>query len=238
MSSLFLMVTITDRRSTDAFLQLYEQRGVDVNLRTVGSGTAVRETLATLGLEKTEKAVLLAVVTEDTWKAVRIDLRRKMRIDVPGTGIAFTVPLSSIGGRRALMFLTQHQPLTLKEESTLKDTHYELLLVIANQGHTGTIMDAARAAGAGGGTVIHAKGTGMEGAAQFLGRGAGERKRAGAHRGPHAGKEPHHESHHGRCRAKGGRDRVLAAGDGYRRSASAGGRGTGAGDLCTVNNKM
>ena len=155
MSSLFLMVTITDRRSTDAFLQLYQQRGVDVNLRTVGSGTAVRETLATLGLEKTEKAVLLAVVTEDTWKAVRTDLRRKMRIDVPGTGIAFTVPLSSIGGRRALMFLTQHQPLTLKEESTLKDTHYELLLVIANQGHTGTIMDAARAAGAG--------------AAQFLG---------------------------------------------------------------------
>ena len=158
MSSLFLMVTITDRRSTDAFLQLYQQRGVDVNLRTVGSGTAVRETLATLGLEKTEKAVLLAVVTEDTWKAVRTDLRRKMRIDVPGTGIAFTVPLSSIGGRRALMFLTQHQPLTLKEESTLKDTRYELLLVIANQGHTGTIMDAARAAG-----------TGMEGAAQFLG---------------------------------------------------------------------
>ena len=137
MSSLFLMVTITDRRSTDAFLQLYEQRGVDVNLRTVGSGTAVRETLATLGLEKTEKAVLLAVVTEDTWKAVRTDLRRKMRIDVPGTGIAFT--------------------------------RYELLLVIANQGHTGAIMDAARAAGAGGGTVIHAKGTGMEGAAQFLG---------------------------------------------------------------------
>ena len=37
MSSLFLMVTITDRRSTDAFLQLYQQRGVDVNLRTVGS---------------------------------------------------------------------------------------------------------------------------------------------------------------------------------------------------------
>ena len=231
MSSLFLMVTITDRRSTDAFLQLYQQRGVDVNLRTVGSGTAVRETLATLGLEKTEKAVLLAVVTEDTWKAVRTDLRRKMRIDVPGTGIAFTVPLSSIGGRRALMFLTQHQPLTLKEESTLKDTRYELLLVIANQGHTGTIMDAARA-----GDPRQGYRHGRRSPVPW--RGAGERKGAGAHRGPHAGKEPHHESHHGRCRAKGGCDRVLAAGDGYRRSASAGGRGTGAGDLCAVNNKM
>ena len=30
-------------------------------------------------------------------------------------------------------------------------------------------MDAARSQGAGGGTVIHAKGTGMEHAAQFLG---------------------------------------------------------------------
>ena len=169
MSSLFLMVTITDRRSTDAFLQLYQQRGVDVNLRTVGSGTAVRETLATLGLEKTEKAVLLAVVTEDTWKAVRTDLRRKMRIDVPGTGIAFIIPVSSIGGKRALQFLTEHQTFALKEESTLKDTRYDLLLVIANQGYTGSIMDAARAAGAGGGTVIHAKGTGMEGAARFMG---------------------------------------------------------------------
>ena len=67
------------------------------------------------------------------------------------------------------MFLTEHQPLTWKEESTLKDTRYELLLVVANQGYTGSIMDAARTAGAGGGTVIHAKGTGMEGAAAFLG---------------------------------------------------------------------
>ena len=169
MNTLYWLITITDRHSTDAFLALYEEHGITVSLRTVGAGTAVRETLSTLGLEKTEKAVLLAVVTAQTWQEVQRDLRRKMRIDVPGTGIAFTVPLSSIGGRRALMFLTQHQPLTLKEESTLKDTRYELLLVIANQGHTGTIMDAARAAGAGGGTVIHAKGTGMEGAAQFLG---------------------------------------------------------------------
>ena len=166
MSSLFLMITITDRRSTDGFLQLYKSHGVTVSMRTVGSGTAVQETLSTLGLEKTEKAVLLAVVTAESWQKIQKDLRRKMQIDVPGTGIAFIVPLSSIGGKRALMFLTEHQPLTWKEESTLKDTRYELLLVVANQGYTGSIMDAA---GAGGGTVIHAKGTGMEGAAAFLG---------------------------------------------------------------------
>ena len=159
----------TDRRTADAFLQLYEAHGVNVTLRTVGTGTAVQETLSTLGLEQTEKAVLFAMITAETWPGLQKDLRRKMRIDVPGTGIAFIIPVSSIGGKRALQFLTEHQTLALKEESTLKDTRYELLLVIANQGHTGSIMDAARAAGAGGGTVIHAKGTGMEGAAHFMG---------------------------------------------------------------------
>ena len=166
---LYWLVTITDRRSTDAFLALYESYGVRVSLRTVGAGTAVQEMLATLGLEKSEKAVLFAIITADTWPKIQKALRRQMRIDVPGTGIAFIIPVSSIGGKRALQFLTEHQTFALKEESTLKDTRYELLLVIANQGHTGSIMDAARAEGAGGGTVVHAKGTGMEGAEKFLG---------------------------------------------------------------------
>ena len=51
----------------------------------------------------------------------------------------------------------------------MKDTKYELLVVIANHGYSDLIMDAARGAGAAGGTVIHAKGTGMEGAEKFLG---------------------------------------------------------------------
>ena len=108
MSSLFLMITITDRRSTDGFLQLYKSHGVTVSMRTVGSGTAVQETLSTLGLEKTEKAVLLAVVTAESWQKIQKDLRRKMQIDVPGTGIAFIVPLSitNFGGGQVCVSCT------------------------------------------------------------------------------------------------------------------------------------
>ena len=92
-----------------------------------------------------------------------------MQIDVPGTGIVFIIPLSSIGGKRELMFLTENQRYEKGEESNLKDTTHELLLVIANQGYSDLIMEAAREAGAGGGTVVHAKGSGMEGAEKFLG---------------------------------------------------------------------
>lgn len=58
----------------------------------------------------------------------------------------------------------------------MKDTKYELLIAISNQGYTELVMDAARGAGAGGGTVVHAKGTGMEGAKKFLGVSLAEEK--------------------------------------------------------------
>ena len=75
MDSLYWLVTITDRPAADAFLTLYESLGVTVSLRTVGAGTAVRETLSTLGLEKTEKVVLFAMITADTWPRLQKALR-------------------------------------------------------------------------------------------------------------------------------------------------------------------
>ncbi|MBQ5754838.1 MAG: P-II family nitrogen regulator [Oscillospiraceae bacterium] len=169
MSDLHLMVTIIDRHNAAKFTEFYQKHGVEINLLTVGRGTAISEMLDYFGLEASEKAVLFSTVTLKTWKAVRYGLQNRMRIDVPGTGIAFIIPLSSVGGKRALGVLTLGQNYQKGEESTLKDTQYELLVVIANQGYNDLIMDAARKEGAGGGTIIHAKGTGMQKAAQFLG---------------------------------------------------------------------
>ena len=44
---------------------------------------------------------------------------------------------------------------------------YELIIAIANEGGTDAVMNAARAAGARGGTVLHGKGTGAKGAPKF-----------------------------------------------------------------------
>ena len=128
------------------------------------------------GLEESEKVVIFAFVTRELWRTVKEGLQKQLRIDVPGTGIAFIIPLSSIGGKKQLQFLTEYQNFTKGEESTLLDTKYELLVAIANQGYTDLIMDAAREVGAAGGTVIHAKGTGMEGAERFLGVSLGSEK--------------------------------------------------------------
>lgn len=44
---------------------------------------------------------------------------------------------------------------------------YELIVAIANEGRTDLVMNAARSAGAAGGTVLHGKGTGSEGGERF-----------------------------------------------------------------------
>ena len=48
-------------------------------------------------------------------------------------------------------------------------TEHELIFVIANEGYTDLIMDAARGAGASGGTVIKARGTGGSHSEKFFG---------------------------------------------------------------------
>ena len=101
--------------------------------------------------------------------AVKKQLEKKLKIDAPGGGIAFVVPLSSIGGKKTLQFLLESQDYQKKEESVLQNTTHDLIVVVAEQGYTELVMEAAKSAGAYGGTVIHAKGTGMEAAEKFMG---------------------------------------------------------------------
>lgn len=169
MSELNLMVTISDRNQSRRFLALYKEHHVTVALISLGRGTAADDILNSFGLEASEKTVIFSLVTREEWKEIKGGLEKQIKIDIPGTGIAFIVPVSSIGGVRQLQFLTEGRGFEKEGESALKGTKYELLVVIAEQGYTEMIMEAAREARAVGGTVIHAKGTGMEKAEQFLG---------------------------------------------------------------------
>ena len=169
MSDVYIMTTIIDRKNSKKYIDLYKKDKLEVMYITLGEGTARGDILDYLGLEASEKMVIFNFVQQHDWMLTKKDLQRKLQIDAPGEGIAFLVPLSSIGGKRTLQFLLDRQELPESEESTLKDTTYELSVAIADQENLEMVMDAARGAGAYGGTVIHAKGTGMEYAEKYLG---------------------------------------------------------------------
>lgn len=176
MNKIYMMGIITNRGMRDKFISFFKANNIHITLSVLGAGTANSAILDYLGMEATEKAVYFAFLTLDTWKHLKKELYNKMKIDIPGRGIAFLIPLSSIGGKKALQYLTVGQEIVVEEESTLKNTDFELLVTIANAGYIETIMDAARSAHAPGGTVIHAKGTGMEHAKRFFGISLAEEK--------------------------------------------------------------
>lgn len=169
MGNIFLMTTIVDRKNAGRYVEVFQENDLNVMYLTLGYGTASNEVLDYLGMESREKAVAFSVVEEQTWLTVKKQLEKKLKIDAPGGGISFTTPLSSIGGKKTLQYLLENENYQKEEESVLKDTTRELIIVIAEQGYTELIMDAARGAGAYGGTVIHAKGTGKEAAEKFMG---------------------------------------------------------------------
>lgn len=176
MNQVYMMVIITTRGIRGRMLPFLKKNNIQVTFATLGNGTANSAILDYFGMEASEKAVYFSLVTQDTWKNFQKALYHEMKIDIAGRGIAFLVPLSSIGGKKTLQYLTAGQEIIIKEESTLKNTDFELLITIANSGHIETIMDAARSAQAPGGTVIHAKGTGKEQAKKFLGISLAEEK--------------------------------------------------------------
>ena len=168
-SELYLMMTVTSRERMPDFIRLYRDKGLDTHFLSLGHGTAGQRLLRLMALDETDKMVCMTVVTGRKWLEAKKAMSVRLRIEAPGVGIAYIVPLSAIGGKRELMFLTDGQGYQKGEETAMKGTEQELLVVIGNQGYNEQIMDAARAAGARGGTVIHARGTGQQKAEQFLG---------------------------------------------------------------------
>ena len=109
MSELYLMITVADRKQLPTFLEFYEKHQVNVGVLALGRGLASSEVLDYLGLEDAVKAVAVSVVTDSVWAALKKGLEQELRIDIPGSGIVFTVPMGSIGGKRQLLCLTAGQ---------------------------------------------------------------------------------------------------------------------------------
>lgn len=178
MKNIQFYLTVTRREDAARYTAFYEKHGVQIVYCAPAHGTATAKTLDLFGLEKTEKSVLFSVVTGEQARALTEALIAEMYIDLPDQGIAVSVPLSTLGGRSAFAhFMPGVEPAdNASEVNNMNDTKLELIIAIAEKGQTDLVMDAARAGGARGGTVIHAKGTAGAGTQTFFGVSIAEEK--------------------------------------------------------------
>lgn len=160
------IISITSPEALPVLTGVCEDMALPLNVTLSGRGTAVKSMLDVLGIESNLKRIMFSVANEEKTREFITRQKRQLHIGVPGHGIVIAVPVKSIGGGKTVAYLRG-------EDGTAKYTPslnyaYELIVVIANEGRTDTVMNAARAAGARGGTVLHGKGTGSEAEMKFL----------------------------------------------------------------------
>lgn len=132
----------------------------------LGHGTAAKSMLDLLGIESTEKRIIMTVANPEKTKQFIREMRQQLYIGIPGHGIVVAVPIKSVGGGKTLAYLNNGEQQPARYTPELNDK-YELIVIVANEGRTDQVMNAARAAGATGGTVLHGKGTGSQNPKKF-----------------------------------------------------------------------
>ena len=158
------IISIIHPDALDAMTQLCQQLEMPMSIATHGRGTATRSMMDLLGIENNFKRIVLNVASPEKTRELIRELKRKLFLGMPGQGITIAVPVKSVGGGKTLAYLSGEQSPKYTPELNFD---YELILAVANEGCTDLVMNAARAAGATGGTVVHGKGTGSHNAQKF-----------------------------------------------------------------------
>ena len=172
-----MLVLIATHRLADQAAEMFANCDLPVQYRLNGEGTASSDIMDTLGLGSVDKGILISTVPRSFGNTMLAMLHSQLRLDAVNSGIAFTLPLSGVNTLllRMMNHIEQEHEHG-KEPIMMTDTTYTLITAIVNRGFSAEVMDAARAAGAAGGTVIHSRSISSTEAVNFWGLSAQEER--------------------------------------------------------------
>ncbi|MBP3360006.1 MAG: hypothetical protein J6N52_04065 [Clostridia bacterium] len=164
-----LMITIIKRGIGSRVVDFYRAMGLHYDFICLGMGTASSEILDYLGLEKTDKDIVISMVPQSQTALVLNGVCDKFRLKEPGGGIVFTIPLTSVSSRISEILCKTKNETESGGKALENEKDFELVLAIFNRGCEDLVMNAAKRAGARGGTMIHARRVGFEDVQNFFG---------------------------------------------------------------------
>lgn len=169
-----LIITLVDRGKGGKAVDLYRNHHLHFDFACLGAGTASSKILNYFGLDETLKELVWTLAPESRIPRLLGEVRRVLDLDTPGKGILFTIPLTGISAQIPPVLIKPEYEETeepsMEKMNTQPQGHpYQLVLTIVNRGNSDQVMEAARTAGAKGGTVINARRVGFEDVQNVLG---------------------------------------------------------------------
>ena len=155
-----LLICIVPHGKSERITLAARKAGATGGTVLMGRGTAKNQILEMLGLGDTRKDLVYMLLDDELYAAVRAAVLQEAAKEKSGFGIVFTIDVEK--------FL-KNSSINIQKEDSMAEATHTLISIIVNDGFADDAMAAARKAGAGGGTIINARGTGREDDAKFFG---------------------------------------------------------------------
>lgn len=174
LSPLGFLVVVVNEGQDGAIVKIVYDCGGAACFSCRGKGTASNDVYEVLGLSNTKKHVIMSAIPLTSWPAIKKELIERFAVSQWAKGLAILIDIDSVCGVSTYKFLTNSRSLEEGKgvktmEPIQKKSDYEIVMVIVNDGFTDLVMDAAKKAGARGGTILTAHGTGNKDIEKFFG---------------------------------------------------------------------
>jgi len=113
---LMLLVTVVQKGKGTFFSDYLQTFDANLQICVVGTGTARDDLVEFLGLKDNLRSVIFSIVREDRLDEIFQALEERFVTVNRNTGIAFTVPLSSVIGKLSYAFLSNERRLVKEDE--------------------------------------------------------------------------------------------------------------------------
>ena len=171
-SRIKLLVGVVSAGDAAEVSQLCNSVGAALSYSFEAFGTAQTAVLDYLGLGETPKRVILSLIPESAEKSILEGIQKEMALYLVGKGICFTLPLTGVSSivANGLLKGAPQEKNNGREGKMKEDTRmYDLIIAAMQSGFADDAMNAAREAGAAGGTLIHATTLNNRKAEQLIG---------------------------------------------------------------------
>jgi len=172
---LYLFVTIVNDGQASAMVRIARDAGASSSFICHGRGTASNDFYEVFAFTHSDKQIVLTPIRCDMYASIRKETEERFAMSDSSKGVAILLPISSVIGKNAYRLLSDERvSLDAKGAKELMDkiptkNDFELIIAIVNDSYTDLVMDAAKSAGARGGTILNAKGTGNKDIENYFG---------------------------------------------------------------------
>ena len=154
-----MVITITREEDQRKLEEVFDSMDIPMSFQFRGKGTAPSEMMDIFGLRGTTRLLTGAFLPKTQVKPLFEMMNKQLSFRHKGGGIAITVPM--IGMQSCVVELLNHEkqdeaesPLKGDETEMKEKSGYALIWVSVTGGYSDDVVDAARNAGAKGGTIM------------------------------------------------------------------------------------